>query len=199
MSRPVVFAVLMGFAIALGLLFARLSPSPQASQPLEWLDAPRPVGAFTLQSTEGRLDQRSLLGRWTIVLFGFVQCPDICPTSMSQLAALGRELADLPADDVLLVFVSVDPGRDSVADVDRYARFFSPSILGVTGEPAQLERLATDLGVRFGVSTDAGDYSVAHSLTFSIIDPQGRLRGRFRPGFDAPRLAARLATEVSQA
>ncbi len=199
MSKPATFAVLMGLAIACGLLFARLSPAPPASQPVEWLDAPRPVGAFTLQSAQGRVDQQSLAGRWSIVLFGFVQCPDICPTSMSQLASLGRELANLPVGDVLLLFVSVDPGRDSVADVDRYARFFSPSIMGVTGEPAQLERFATDLGVRFGVSTEEGDYSVAHSLTFSVIDPQGRLRGRFRPGFDAPQLAARLVAEVTQA
>ncbi len=198
MPKSFAFAALMGLAVVLGLVIAHLSPAPNDAEPLEWLDAPRPVGSFALASAEGTFDQQTLAGRWSIVLFGFVQCPDICPTSMSQLAALGRGLADLPVRDVLLVFVSVDPGRDSVVDVERYARFFGPSIMGVTGEPAQLERFATDLGVRFGVSADEDDYSVAHSLTFSVIDPQGRLRGRFRPGFDVPRLAARLAAEVSQ-
>ncbi|MCP5181932.1 MAG: SCO family protein [Pseudomonadales bacterium] len=198
MPRSVAFTALMGLAIALGLLIARLSPAPEAPGPLEWLDTPRPVGAFTLLSTQGTFDQRSLAGRWSIVLFGFLQCPDLCPTTMSQLASLGRGLADQPLRDVQLLFVSVDPGRDSVAEVDRYARFFDASILGVTGDPVELEHFASDLGVRFSVSIDGGDYSVAHSVTFSVIDPQGRLHGRFRPGFDAPRLAAQLAAKASQ-
>ena len=90
------------------------------------------------------------------------------------------------------VFVSVDPGRDSLADSGRFVRHFDASFLGVTGREEQLANLASGLGVRFMVATDPDDYRVAHSTSFSIIDPGGHFRGRFRAEADMRSVAREL-------
>ena len=161
------------------------SPKSHALQPIEWLENPRGLRDFELVTETGVFDKESLLGRWTIVSFGFLNCPDICPTSLSELAALAASLAAEDLDkEVSFVFVSVDPYRDSAMEINNYVRFFSSSILGATGTQGQLEQFSRDLGIQYKVSRDSKNYSVAHSMTFSIIDPAGVFRGRFRPGFD---------------
>ncbi|NJN51101.1 MAG: SCO family protein [Gammaproteobacteria bacterium] len=87
--------------------------------------------------------------------------------------------------------------RDSLAEIGSYARNFDPSIRGVTGSEEQLSKLASSLGIRFEVSP-SDNYTVAHSIAFSIIDPQGAFRGRFRPGFDAPALVRDLASRFER-
>ncbi len=192
-NRAVVVLLLLSLGVSLGLTLALTSPEPQAPHTIEWLDDPRNLGSFSLETKTGAFDNQSLVGHWTIVLFGFLHCPDICPTSLSQLAELADKLAEQASNkEVAYVFVSVDPERDSVTEVNRYVKHFNPSIRGVTGNVAQLTRFTRDLGIRFKVSPDSDDYAVAHSITFSVIDPEGVLRGRFRPGFDVPDLARNL-------
>ena len=93
---------------------------------------------------------------------------------------------------VQLVFISVDPDRDSISDIARYTQHFDDAILGVTGNVAQLEKLADDLGIQFEISVSEASYKVAHSLTYSIVDIDGKLRGRFRPGFNVAELVEDL-------
>ncbi|GAA6154246.1 hypothetical protein NBRC116587_36690 [Pseudoteredinibacter isoporae] len=152
---------------------------------IEWLDPPRHTVDFELRSEHKVFTQRSLLGQWTIVLFGFLHCPDVCPTALSEMADVSQRLQAAGfGKNINYVFVSVDPGRDSLEDISRYAEYFDPSILGLTGSEEQLLRFSKPLGIRFKVTPDEDNYRVAHSLTFSLIDPEGRLRGRFRPGFN---------------
>ncbi|MEJ2763361.1 SCO family protein [Photobacterium sp. MCCC 1A19761] len=201
MRKSMLTALLLCLGMAMGLTLniavSVVPPEPSKQQTIEWLDNPRPVANFSLASEAGTFTRQSLTGHWTIVLFGFLHCPDICPTSLAQLARLVASLADTPTNpDIAFVFVSVDPGRDSVTDLSQYVRYFDPSILGVTGSEAQLTAFADSLGIRFEVSPDDEDYSVAHSIKFSIIDPEGVFRGRFPPGFDATALARELAFRV---
>ena len=103
----------------------------------------------------------------------------------SQLSALSTRLEEVNLEnDMAYVFVSVDPSRDSIGEIGNYVRHFSPSFLGATGTAEQLKGLARDLGVQFKVTPGSDEYAVAHSVTFSIIDPEGTFRGRFRPGFN---------------
>ena len=177
---------------------ALVAPKTHQQQTIEWLETPRHVGNFRLHSAAGEFDNDVLAGRWTIVSFGFLKCPDVCPTNLAQLAQLARRAAPTSmAEHLVLVFVSVDPARDSVAEVARYAGHFDPTILGVTGETAQLTRLAHALGVQFKVTAHERDYQVAHSIAFSIIGPDGALRGRFRPGFDVTDLIRGLEAKIS--
>lgn len=172
----------MCIGVAIGLSFIGSSP-PKPKQPpaIEWLDNPRAIEPFSLQSESGEFTNQSLKGQWTFVLFGFLHCPDICPTSMAQLSTL----TSMPIENTQFVFVSVDPERDSLGQIGEYTRHFDESIMGVTGEHTQLTQFANDLGIQYKVTNDPDDYTVAHSLTYSIIGPEGNLQGRFRPGFDS--------------
>lgn len=199
MNKSVAVILLLSLGVGLGLALALVAPEPSEPQTVEWLDNPRSLGKFSLESSEGVFDNHSLVGHWTIVLFGFLHCPDICPTSLSQLSALADGLVAEPiGQEVKFVFVSVDPGRDSVAAVSQYVQHFDPSIRGVTGEEVQLTQFAGDLGIQFKVSSASDDYTVAHSITFSIIDPQGVFRGRFRPGHDVPSLVRSLTPSLKE-
>ncbi len=183
----------------LGLALVATAPEPDEQPGIEWLENPRSLESFRLESVVGEFSNQSLAGRWTIVLFGFLRCPDVCPTSLSELAGLAERLVEEPVgQDFAFVFVSVDPERDSVAELGQYVRHFNSAILGVTGKPGPLAQLADDLGIHFKVTTEDGDYSVAHSVTFSIIDPAGVFRGRFRPGFEVSKLIRNFVAELKE-
>ena len=177
MNKAYAFAGLLGLGVCMGLALTSLAPKPVRTDTIEWLDNPRELPSFQLESARGDFTNRSLEGRWTILSFGFMNCPDVCPTSLSELSALAN-LADV-------IFVGVDPKRDSVDELDRYVRNFDTTFQGVTGTEQELRRLADALGIQFKVTGEAEDSAVAHSMTFSIVDPEGLFRGRFRPGFDA--------------
>ena len=201
MNKPVIAASLLSLAVALGAVLAFVAPRPIEPQAIEWLESPRSLPRFRLESERGAFNNSALTGRWSIVLFGFLHCADICPAGLGQMAKLAEALADRAGEtDIAFVFVSVDPGRDSLADIGRFVRHFDASFLGVTGREEQLANLASGLGVRFMVATDPDDYRVAHSTSFSIIDPEGHLRGRFRAEADmrgvARELAARFDAEA---
>ncbi|WP_120510621.1 SCO family protein [Photobacterium salinisoli] len=189
--------LLLSLSIALGATLAIVAPEPRTQQAIEWLDNPRSLANFSLESEAGEFNNQSLMGHWSIVLFGFLHCPDICPTSLAQLSRLSAVLTENPGKhNVAFVFVSVDPTRDSVAELSQYLQYFDASILGVTGSEAQIKLFADSLGIRFEVSANKEDYSVAHSIKFSIIDPEGVFRGRFSPDFDMPSLIQDFAAKL---
>jgi len=197
-NRSAVVFLFLSLGVVLGLTLALLSPKPEEQQAIEWLDNPRSLANFSLESEAGVYNKQSLNGRWTIVLFGYLNCPDICPTSLSRLAALAASLAKKTIDKkVDFVFVSVDPRRDSVAEVSLYVQYFYSSIRAVTGTEEQLTLLASGLGIQFKVSPSSDNYSVAHSISFSIIDPDGVFRGRFSPVFDLPALVTNFLAKLS--
>lgn len=186
--------------VMLGVVIAINAPEPDVQQTIEWLDNPRSLENFSLEDDAVRFDNQSLKGQWTIVSFGFLNCPDICPTSLSQLAKLADRLAQKPmSEELAYVFVSVDPGRDSVTEIAQYVRHFDSSFRGVTGREEQLAALASNLGIQFKVTQNNNDYTVGHSITYSIIDPEGVFRGRFRPGFDLPDLVRGLTSKLVEA
>jgi protein SCO1/2 len=197
-----VAVLLLSLGTAMGVLLSivainQLQHKTIEQQPIEWLATPRNLVSFSLESETGELNNQSLIGRWTIVSFGFLQCSDVCPTSLMQLSTLADNLAEESIkDDVAFIFVSVDPKRDSVVEISQFVRHFSPSFLGVTGSEEQLTKFAGSLAVQFKVIPDKDNYTVAHSTTFSIIDPEGNFRGRFRPGFNASSLAKNFITKL---
>ncbi len=203
MSRPIVVFLLLSLSVAFGITLAFVTPNQFQQktieqQTIEWLDKPRRLVSFSLESEAGEFNNQSLMGHWTIVLFGFLHCPDICPTSLSQLATLAASLSEKTIDkNVSYVFVSVDPGRDSVVEVGQYVRYFDSSILGVTGSEEQLTQFSRSLGIRFKVSPGNEDYTVAHSIKFSIIDPEGVFHGRFNPGFDVSSLISSFLPKLN--
>lgn len=162
MGRPLLALLLLGLGLLLGAVAAFVVPRPAVPQAIEWLSAPRSLAPFRLESDQGAFTHQSLRGRWSIVLFGFMHCPDICPTGLTQMAGLAARLAELgDGVEMAFVFVSVDPQRDSVAGVGQFVRHFDASFRGVTGSEEQLLRFASRLGIQFAVSPEPDRYTVS--------------------------------------
>jgi protein SCO1/2 len=146
-------------------------------------DVPRPLPDFTLVDQAGQQFRRERLrGHWTFVFFGFVNCPDVCPTTLATLAAVRSALADLPADErPAVMFVSVDPGRDTPELLGRYVAHFDAAFTAATGTREAIDALAKDLGIAviIGPPADDGSYSVDHSAAVYLVDPKSRIAALF--------------------
>ena len=144
--------VLVMFVVSV-LRVPQLSVEEMRSKGVFLLPTPRDIAAFELADHNGELFDRSRLeGQWSFVFFGFVSCPDVCPTSMSVLGTVDRQLQSSNpelAEQFQGILVSVDPDRDSTETLARYATAFSPRFLGVTGPREDLVGLTTQVNVAF--------------------------------------------------
>ncbi|MBB5206679.1 SCO family protein [Chiayiivirga flava] len=202
---PILAVIVVAVAAGLGLWagqrwFGGLAAQPALATTVLY-GAPRPLPPFTLQGSDGQpLTAAQLQGRWTLVFLGFLHCPDICPTTLATLGQAQKQLADIPADrQPRVLFVSVDYERDEPAQIGAYARHFSPDALAGTGSKAQLDAFANGLGMLYMKTPLAdGDYTIDHSATIAVLDPQARIAGLIRPPLDAAKIAADLRTLVSR-
>jgi protein SCO1 len=161
-----------------------------------WLPQPKAVHDFRLTDTTGRAFTRAeLAGAPTLVFFGFTHCPDVCPTTLMTLAQV-RQRAALKGLKVL--FVSIDPQRDSAPVLGTYLHAFDPAFLGLTGEPRSILALAADFGVGVNrVPLPGGDYTMDHSAVVFLLDAHARLAAIFTPPFEVAALAADLRRAAS--
>ena len=168
--------------------------APPATEAAAVYAAPRPVPDFALLAHDGsRFDRARLAGHYTIVFFGFTNCPDLCPTTLAELARAEGLLQDLaPARRPAVVMVSVDPARDTAEVLGRYVPHFDPRFVGVTGNEATIATLATALGAAYqkGPVVD-GNYGVDHTAALFLIDPEARLLAVF----PTPHLATVIAAD----
>jgi protein SCO1/2 len=142
------------------------------------LPQPRPLPDFALTDTSGReFTRASMRGRHRLLFFGFTHCPDICPLTLQVLATAVDEIAARAPEVVPeVVFVSVDPQRDSPDRIRDYLRNFDAQFVGVAGSDAALEPLVQALGVTVHkVETDGEHYNVVHNGTVFVIDPDAAL------------------------
>ncbi|MDX7951549.1 SCO family protein [Lichenihabitans sp. Uapishka_5] len=154
-------------------------------------------GAFALLDMFGKpVTDADLRGKPSAIFFGYTSCPDVCPTTLSSLTtALGRLGA--AADRLTVAFVTVDPERDTPAQMRDYLSSFDPRIRGLTGTEAQTEAIAKAYHVvHRRVWTGGGSYAVDHSSTVYLMDEAGRLAGEINYGEDQDRVEAKLAALV---
>jgi len=142
----------------------------------------RAIPEFELVDQDGQpFTSASLQERWHILFFGFTACPDICPTTLSDMRRL---LSQLPADTrerVQLVLLSADPARDTPQQLKTYLSYYRAGFVGVTGDMDQLQKLSKALGLPFVPASETeGDYSVSHSGNLALVAPNGSLRGHIR-------------------
>jgi len=129
-----------------------------------------------------------LQGRWSLVFFGFANCGHVCPVTLRTLAEATAAMDTAPR----IVFVSVDPGRDTPEVLARYVGGFGGDMVGVSGDDAQIRKLATALGVAYTVSSGPGPYVVEHSPAVFVLDPEGHYRAVITSADDADLIAADL-------
>ena len=159
--------------------------------------------ARDLPLTDHNGQQRSLkdfAGKVVVVFFGFTQCPDVCPTSMQELAEVKRSLG-ADGDRLQGIFVTVDPERDTAEVLKAYMGNFDPSFLALRGSPEQLAAVAKDFKIYYKKVEGKTDtsYTMDHSAGSYVYDPAGRLRVYRRYGSGAQALAADVATLLKEA
>lgn len=135
-------------------------------------------GDFSLESASGPVALSDYRGKLVLVYFGYTYCPDICPTSLAATAGGLNLLTPDELGKVAMIFVSVDPKRDTPARLKEYAEFFHPAIIGATGTPENIAEIAKRYGVFYAeqkVETAGGGYVVDHSSDTFVIAPDGAL------------------------
>jgi protein SCO1/2 len=155
------------------------------------LPRPRTLAEFHLQDLSGRdFSPDNLRGHATLLFFGFTNCPDVCPTTLATLAQI-QSRSPLPGSQV--VFVSIDPERDSAATLQVYLGAFSKDFVGLRGDQAALAPLLKSLSaIAVRENLPGGGYTMDHSATLYLLDTRGRLVAVFSPPFAAAGLAADL-------
>jgi protein SCO1 len=149
-----------------------------------WLPERRSTGDFTLSDQSGApFTQASLAGEPSILTFGFTHCPDVCPATLAMLARVSRAPGVPP---VRVIFVTVDPERDSPPRLGSYVKAFDPRFIALTGAPAAIRALAKRLGVAYQrEALPGGDYTIDHTAVAFLVDSQGRVAAIFTAPFDA--------------
>lgn len=201
-TLPTTLILVVAFAAGLGLwlLSQQFTNREPATLALTRYPAPRAIADFRLTRSDAKpLTQADLQGQWNLVFFGFTNCPDICPNTLGVLKQVRARLAQAGvADRVRVHFISVDPQRDQPDTLGRYAAFYDPAFVAATGNDEELTRLTRSLGVMYTREpAKDGQYTVDHSASIALVDPQARLVGLFRPPLDAAAIGADLLTLVN--
>ena len=138
-------------------------------------------GPFTLTGSDGqRFASTRLNGKPAAIFFGFTHCPDVCPTTLARLTRLRRQVGG--DDRFAIVFVTVDPERDTPAEVGKYASLFNTPIIGLTGSPADIERVKKLFGVFSQKDPQpGGDYGISHSAAVFVMGRDGRFVSTIAP------------------
>lgn len=173
--------VLVGVAAVVGVWLAMNPPAAQAPAASSQMPVQAIGGPFTLTGSDGKaFGSPQLAGKPYAIFFGFTHCPDVCPTTLSRLVKLRRELAS-GDDSFRIVFVTVDPERDGPTEVGAYAALFATPIVGLTGSKAAIEQVKTQFGI-FSEKVGSGDnYSVNHTATVFLMDGNGQFVSTISP------------------
>ena len=167
---------------------------------IKQVSPPVALPSFHLQDQHGqRFDLSNLKGHWSILFFGFTQCPDICPATLQQLTVLDRAIAQQTIAGVVpqTVFISVDPKRDT-EHLAEYVGYFSKQFVGVSGDMTEVGKLEKDIGAWHQYqSTSSGSYNVAHSGELFLINPKGELQAKLQPPLDIQTIARQLLLLMS--
>jgi len=177
MQRKIVWG-LAGFFIILlaGLVGYRLI---QASANFEGtvLNPPVPAPDFVLTSDHGDVHLSDFRGKIALLYFGYTYCPDVCPLTLGKLTQTMRGLGPA-AQNIQVIFISVDPARDTPQKLGQYARVFDPNFIGVTGSPQAIASVAHDYGIFYQKTNiqSPTNYLITHTSVVVVIDRQGRWR-----------------------
>lgn len=188
-------------ALVLGLTFSRALTGTRQADPAALLDAgivllprSRPLPSLPLTDQDGRpqaLDQ--LRDKWSLVFFGYTFCPDVCPTTLAELRQLNGLLPAQTRERLRVVMVSIDPNRDTPAQLKQYLGYFDPAYVGLTGELADIQKLAGAVGIPFiPGDTSRENYTVDHSGNLVLLGPDGTQRGFVRAPLNPGKLAEQL-------
>lgn len=161
------------------------------------------VTRYLLVDHNGRtVSNQDFRGRFQLITFGYTYCPDVCPTTLSEMAAVMKELGEA-AKQLQPIFITVDPERDTQAVLKTYTQFFDPRILGLTGSPEFIRRTADNYKVRFEKVQEAGApadrYAMDHTAGMYLLGPDGRFLAKFAYAMPVQELTRRIGDYLKAA
>ena len=181
MQRRSICQIVLGIALA-----SAIAACGPANAPFNSIDITGADYAKDFRLTDSLGQPRSLQefrGKLVVVFFGYTQCPDVCPTTLATMAEVMKQLGDA-AQRVQVIFVTVDPARDTPAVLKDHVAHFSPRIVGLTGSEAEIAAMAKAWRAYYRVQGDPRTnpgYLVDHSAFVYVMDAQGRFVGTFGP------------------
>jgi protein SCO1 len=203
-------AILISLGLGITLSVYKFSP-PAELAAAQLLPTPAALPNTVLENHRGEVVTQAIFqGQWSLVFFGFTSCPDVCPLELQKMGKLLRLAGNKNAMQV--VFVSVDPERDSAEKMADYVTFFHENMMGVRGKNTNVAQLAQFFGASYDRSvilddkvlsvpagidmpSNAGDtYQVNHSTRFFIVNPKGELMGSFAPPHEVDRILSDMKT-----
>lgn len=182
-------AAILGFIvlIILGFIWRLQQPAQLSDAELRLngaieLSTPRIFSDFQLVDHRGEpYSLENLQGKWTILFFGFTNCPDICPTTLALLSEMYVDLEEEEKEKLQIVMISLDPERDTVEKMATYVPYFHEDFVGVTGDPNVIFGLTTQLNIAYTqVELAEENYTVDHSTQLVLINPKGHYHGFFK-------------------
>lgn len=145
----------------------------------------RQLPPFELTDHTGRpFNEQGFRDKWSFIFFGYLSCPDVCPTTLHELSSVYNLIKDeegkIPTD-LQIMFISVDPRRDSPKELGRYVRYFNKNFIGATAEKSVIDGLTKQFGASYIIEAETapGQYMVAHTSAIFLVDPLGRLVASF--------------------
>jgi protein SCO1/2 len=206
--KRVLFTLILGLSAAFAVwygfnpLFKKAAPkAPELSLASATVLTPtKPMTDFSLKATdEKNFTQYSFLGHWTILFFGYTQCPDICPRTVATITQVWQSLPAHFQDKSALnfVFVSLDPKTDTLKDLRTFLGRFNPQFIGLTGDESVIKKLSKFCSIYSWQDPNAnpqGPKVIDHSGTLLLINPQGHIQALFSPPHEVPAIAKDLQT-----
>ncbi|PSS23833.1 Protein SCO1 1 like [Actinidia chinensis var. chinensis] len=157
-------------------------------------------GPFNLIDHNGKaVTDRDFRGKWSVIYFGFTYCPDICPDELQKLAAAVDKIKEKAGIEIVPIFISVDPERDTVEQVHEYVKEFHPSLIGLTGDPDEVKKAARAFRVYYmKTEEEDSDYLVDHSIIMYLMDPNMEFVKFYGKNYDIDTLANGIVQEIRQ-
>ncbi|MCK7458853.1 SCO family protein [Idiomarina aminovorans] len=182
MSRIV---TLLAAVIALVAGFSVYNFWPEEKPDALIYEPPRALKPFTLESTaQGGVENDALKGQWTLLFTGYTFCPDICPTTLSDLKGIVPELQEEVSEPVKVWMISVDPKRDDMERLTQYVNYFGDNFVGVRAEHKNLFPFVRDLGLMYSIpDEDEENYLVNHSAAIILVNPNGHRKAIFNADY----------------
>lgn len=205
-TQKIVFSLAAVVLVAVGVCLWQLLGSRSPAQTAAMADAgvllikePHALPNVSMLDQNGaqvRLDQ--LAGHWTVLFFGYTFCPDICPTTLAQLHQISSRLPAASRERFRVIFVSVDPQRDTPQQLKQYLAYFDPAFSGLSGTPESLQALASAVSIPYiPADTRQPNYTVQHSGSMALLGPDGTQRGLIRAPFSTEKVLAVLPGLIS--
>ncbi|KAK4057872.1 Cu-binding protein [Microbotryomycetes sp. JL221] len=163
---------------------------------------PKIGGPFVLTDQDGKpFGDKDMLGKWSLVYFGFTNCPDICPEELDKMSIVVSDISKSHETSILPVFITCDPARDDVAAVKAYIRDFHPSLVGLTGTYDDIKKTCKQYRVYFSTPPNAkatDDYLVDHSIFFYLMDPNGKFVDAFGRSMGPEEVKTKIARYLDE-